>query len=78
MSCIMSTSLSEGEVFKLIEQCAEQSIQEQLEGSKRNKHAYEKLSSALAKVGLKKNGQQCRIKGKKLRTEYKKSKIITT
>ena len=70
----MCTSWTEKEVFKLIEQWGEQSIQEQLEGSKRNKHVYEKLSSALAKVGVKKSGEQCRSKLKKLRTEYKKIK----
>ena len=70
----MSTSWTDGEVFKLIEQWGEQSIQEQLEGSKRNKHVYEKLSSALAKVGVKKSGEQCRSKLKKLRTEFKRIK----
>ena len=44
----MSTSWPEGEVFKLIAQWGEQSIQEQLEGSKRNIHVYEKLSNASA------------------------------
>ena len=64
----MSTSWTEEEVFKLIKQWEEESIQEQLEGS----NVYEKLSSALAKVGMKKSGEQCRSKVKKLRSEYKK------
>ena len=52
----------------------EEGIQEQLQGSKRNKHVYEKLSSELAKHGIVKNGEQCRGKIKKLRQEYKKLK----
>ena len=74
MSCVMSTSWMEGEVDNFIEQWGEQSIQEQLEGSKRNRHVYVKLSIALAKVGVKKSGEQCRSKVKKLHTEYKKIK----
>ena len=60
--------------MKLIEQWGEQGIQEQLEGAKRNKHVYEKLSGALAKEGVRKSGEQCRTKVKKLRQDYKKIK----
>ena len=71
---MMSNIWTEG-VFKLIEQQqGEQGIQEQLEGLKENKlNLCEKLSIALAKVGLKKSGEQWRNKVKKLRAEYKKN-----
>ena len=71
----MATTWSDAEVFKLIELWGEQGIQKQLEGSKRNKHVYEKLSSELAKHGIEKTGEQCRSKVKKLRQE---SKILIT
>ena len=61
-------------VFKLIEVWSEEEIQEQLEGLKRNKHIYEKLSSKLRKDGYNKTGEQCRSKVKKLRPDYKKIK----
>lgn len=65
----MATTWSDSEVFKLIDLWGEQGIQEQLEGSKRNKHVCEKLSSDLAKHGIEKTGEQCRSKVKKLRQE---------
>ena len=40
---IMAMSWSNAEIFKLIELWGEQGIQEQLEGSKRNRHVYAKL-----------------------------------
>ena len=67
---IMATSWSDAEIVKLIELWGEQGIQEQLEGSKRNRHVYAKLSSELAKHGIEKSGEQCKVK--KLRQEYKK------
>ena len=70
----MATNWTDAETFLLIEQWAEQGIQEQLEGSKRNKHVYARLSSELAKDGVEKTGEQCRSKVKKLRQEYKKIK----
>ena len=70
----MATSWTDAEVMKLIELWREQEIQEQLEGSKRNKHVYAKLSSELAKHGIEKSGERCRCKVKKLRQEYKKIK----
>ena len=65
----MPSNWTDSEVFKLIEQLGEQGIQEQLEGAVRNKHISEKLSLALVKVGVKKSGEQCRSKVKKLRQE---------
>ena len=69
-----SCSWTDTEVLKLIALWGEQAIQEQLEGSKRNKHVYEKLSRQLAEHGFEKSGEQCRCKVKKLRQEYKKIK----
>ena len=58
----MATTWSDANVFTLIEVWGEQGIQEQLEGSKRNKQVYARLSSELAKQGIKKSGEQCRCK----------------
>ena len=62
------------EVFQLISCWSEEGIQEQLEGCKRNKHIYERLSKLLAEHNIEKTGEQCRTKVKKLRQEYKKIK----
>lgn len=62
--------------FKLIDLWKEEGIQEQLEGSTRNKHVYDKLAADVTKAGFKKTGEQCRCKMKKLRQKYKKLKII--
>ena len=66
---------TDDEVFKLIEIWNEDGIQEQLEGSKRNKHVYEKLCTQLRGAGYVRTGEQCRSKVKKLRRQqYKKIK----
>ena len=65
---------TDDEVFKLIEIWNEDGIQEQLEGSKRNKHVYEKLCTQLRGAGYVRTGEQCRSKVKKLRQQYKKIK----
>ena len=49
-------------------------MQAQLEGSKRNKHVYEKISKTLARNGIHKSSDQCRTKMKKLKTDYHKVK----
>ena len=72
----MAAAWTDADVFKLIELWGE-GIQEQLEGSKRNKHVYEKLSNGLAKHGIEKTGEQCRCKIKKLRQEYSKMRTGT-
>ena len=56
---------SEAEVLRLIELWREDSIQQQLEGAKRNKHVYEKLARKLQKTGSDKTAEQCRAKMKK-------------
>ena len=63
---------SDREVFLLIELWGEEGIQEQLEGSKRNKHIYERLAAELAKTDSDKTAEQCRAKMKKLKLEYRK------
>ena len=70
----MSATWSDDETRKLIELWGENAIWEQLEGSKRNKHIYGKLSDLLVKEGVTKSGEQCRTKVKKLRQDYKKIK----
>ena len=71
----MSVNWSDKEVFHLLDCWSEEGIQEQLEGSRRNKHVYEKLSRSLAEsYNIEKTGEQCRTKVKKLHQEYKKIK----
>ena len=74
MKCNMSANWTDREVFRLIDCWSEEGIQEQLEGSRRNKHVYDKLSRSLAEHDIEKTGEQCRTKVKKLRQEYKKIK----
>ena len=61
---------SDNEVLQLINFWGEEGVEEQLEGAKRNKHIYEKISKALAKNGIHKSGDQCRAKMKKLKMDY--------
>lgn len=65
---------TDAEVFQLISCWAEEGIQEQLEGFKRNKHIYERLSRSLAKHNIEKTSEQCHTKVKKLCQEHKKMK----
>ena len=58
---------SDREVFLLIELWREEGIQEQLKGSKQNKHVYERLAVELTKTGSDKTADQCRAKIKKLK-----------
>ena len=69
----MALNWTDAEVFQLISCWAEEGIQEQLEGCKRNKHVYERLLN-LAEYNIEKTGEQCRTKVKKLHQEYKKIK----
>ena len=74
VKCNMSANWTDREVFRLINCWSEEGIQEQLEDSRRNKHVYDKLSRSLAEHDIKKTGEQCRTKVKKIRQEYKKFK----
>ena len=62
------------EVYKLIEIWSEDSIQAQLEGCRRNKEVYEKISRELKDAGYERTAEQCREKVKKLKGEYRKVK----
>ena len=62
------------EVLKLIDLWKEEGIQEQLEGSMRNKHIYKKLAAELTKAGFRKTGEQWRCKVKKHCQQYIKIK----
>lgn len=65
---------SESEVLQLISLWGEEGVQEQLEGSKRNKHVYTNISKALAKKNINRDCEQCRAKIKKLKLDYRKAK----
>ena len=67
----MSANWTDKEVFLLFKCWSEEGIQEQLEGSRRNKHVHDKLSQSLAEHDIEKTGEQCRTKMKKVRQEYK-------
>ena len=66
----MATNWTDAGVLKLIELWKKQGIQEELEGSMRNKHVYVKLASQLAEEGVEKTGERCICKVKKLCQEY--------
>lgn len=67
-------SWTDNQVSRLIQVWGDENVQEQLEGSKRNKHVYDSVAEELRIYGIEKTGEQCRCKMKKLRQEYKKVK----
>ena len=62
---------TDSEVFRLLEIWGEDNTQEQLEGSKRNKHVYDRMAEELHVYGVEKTGEQVHRNVKK---EYKKIK----
>ena len=58
----MVLNWTDAEVFQLISCWAKEGIQEQLEGCKRNKHVFERLSRSLAEHNIEKTGEQCHTK----------------
>jgi len=71
----MATNWTDNQVLRLIQIWGDNNVQEQLEGSKRNKHGYDSVAKELkTQYGIKKTGEQCCSKMKKLRQEYKKVK----
>ena len=70
----MASVWSEEEVMKLIELWGEDSVQAQLEGSKRNSQIFDKIASEMRTAGYDRTGTQAREKIKKLRGEYRKIK----
>ena len=65
---------TDAETFKLIELWGDQSIQEQLEGCKKNRQVFEKINKQMCEAGYKRTLSQCRDKIKKLRGDYRKIK----
>ena len=63
---------SDAETAKLIDIWNEDKIQEELEGCKKNKHIFDKISSRMRSACFDRSTEQCRLKVKKLRVEYKK------
>ena len=70
----VTCSWSEAETLKLIEVWGDENIQNQLEGCKRNKTVYEKVSQSMSEAGFEKSADQCREKAKKLKNEYRMMK----
>ncbi|XP_034718800.1 uncharacterized protein LOC117938369 isoform X4 [Etheostoma cragini] len=62
------------EIKVLLTRWAEESIQEQLRSSQRNKRVFAQLSSELATQGFDKTTSQCRSKIKLLKRKYRKTK----
>ena len=62
----MAQAWKDEETFKLIKLWGESNIQEELEGCRRIKHIFYKLSSEMGSAGIQKSGTQCREKIKKL------------
>ena len=57
--------------MKLIEIWSEDAIQAMLEGSRRNREIFIRISKEMENCGFCKSGDQCSCKIKKLRFEYK-------
>ena len=70
----MMAAWSDSELFKVIDCWEEEGIQEQLEGSKCNKHVYKTVSKELWMLEVVKTADQCCTKMKKLKLEYRKAK----
>ena len=62
------------EVSALINIWGDGIVQAQLEGCKRNKLVYEKVSESMKKAGFERSAVQCREKAKKLKCECRKIK----
>ena len=62
---------SDEEVYDLIDIWSDDTVQEQLEGSRRNQHIYSKISERMKEKGYTRTMDQCRQKMKKLRKDYK-------
>ena len=69
-----SGAWSDRETKALISIWGEVNIQEQLDGATRNKTVFVDISKQLQRLGYDKDWQQCRIKVKNLKNQYKKVK----
>lgn len=65
---------STAEVICLISLWGEQSVQDKIKGSYRNKSVFEDLSAAMAEQGFKRSWLQCQRKIKSLKSKYKEVK----
>lgn len=70
----MAAAWTDAEAFKLIELWGDQSVQEELEGCKKNSKIFSKLSDQMRAAGYERTLAQCRDKIKKLKSEYRKVK----
>lgn len=70
----MSAGWSDEETLKLIELWGDDRVQAELEGCKRNKQVYERVSREMVRAGHKRTAEQCRDKAKKLKGDYRKVK----
>ena len=68
------SSWTDSEVKALLVIWAEDKIQQELEGAKRNKVVFENISRKLLESGIRRDWKQCRAKVKNLKTSYKKTK----
>ena len=68
---------NEEETLKLIEIWDKDSIQAMVEGSKRNKYVFNKISRKMEAAGYEKTADQCNNKIRKLKLEYRKIKDST-
>ncbi|XP_067993837.1 bifunctional phosphoribosylaminoimidazole carboxylase/phosphoribosylaminoimidazole succinocarboxamide synthetase isoform X2 [Melanerpes formicivorus] len=62
------------EVRALIRVWSDKNIQQQLEGTVRNKRIFEQVAARLQKFGVERDWKQCRTKYKNLKHEYKSAK----
>ena len=62
------------ETLKLIEVWSEDRIQEELEGCRKNRQVFEKIVEKLKSAGFERTVEQCRVKVKKLKGDYRKIK----
>ena len=67
-ACVLGTTVT----FVPYNVVSEDKIQEELEGCKKIKHIFDKISSRMRSAGFDRSTEQCRLKVKKLRAEYKK------
>ena len=70
----MASDLCDEETFKLISVWGEDAIQAMLEGCRRNKECFEKISKQMNAAGYVKTAEQCSNEVKKLKDEYRKIK----
>ena len=71
MSATRKAAWSEKEMKTLIGIWSDKKVQEELEGSTRNKEIYKKISKEMGDNGYSRDWEQCKAKIKNLKTEYR-------